>query len=85
MQDRSESESRKLLRRLRDTLAEPGQGQERLDHITRLIAQSMQADVCSIYLFRDRETLELCATHGLKPEAAWAKVWSAASRAPRGW
>tara|TARA_R110002124_G_scaffold133556_3_gene296124 strand:+ start:6799 stop:9048 length:2250 start_codon:yes stop_codon:yes gene_type:complete len=69
MQDRSESESRKLLRRLRDTLAEPGQGQERLDHITRLIAQSMQADVCSIYLFRDRETLELCATHGLKPEA----------------
>ncbi|GAB4259766.1 MAG: phosphoenolpyruvate--protein phosphotransferase [Pararhodobacter sp.] len=69
MQDRSESESRKLLRRLRDTLAEPGQGQERLDRITGLIAESMLTDVCSIYLFRDRDTLELCATRGLNPEA----------------
>jgi len=69
MQDRSESESRRLLRRLRDTLAEPGQGQERLDRITGLIADSMHTDVCSIYLFRDRETLELCATRGLKPES----------------
>ena len=58
MPDRSESESRKLLRRLRDTLAEPGLGQERLDRITGLIAESMQTDVCSIYLFRDRDTLE---------------------------
>ncbi|WP_323035878.1 phosphoenolpyruvate--protein phosphotransferase [Pararhodobacter sp.] len=69
MQDRSESESRKLLRRLRDTLAEPGQGQERLNRITGLIAESMFTDVCSIYLFRDRETLELCATTGLNPSA----------------
>ncbi len=69
MQDRSESESRRLLRRLRDTLAEPGQGQERLDRIVGLIAESMLTDVCSIYLFRDRETLELCATRGLKPES----------------
>ena len=69
MPDRSESESRKLLRRLRDTLAERGQGQERLDRITGLIAESMRADVCSIYLFRDSETLELCATQGLNPEA----------------
>ena len=67
MPDRSESESRKLLRRLRDTLAEPGLGQERLDRITGLIAESMQTDVCSIYLFRDRDTLELCATTGLNP------------------
>ncbi|MCB1409391.1 MAG: hypothetical protein KDK22_07605, partial [Rhodobacteraceae bacterium] len=65
MQDRSESESRRLLRRLRDTLAEPGEGQERLDRITGLIADSMRTDVCSIYLFRDRDTLELCATRGL--------------------
>ncbi len=69
MQDRSESESRRLLRRLRDSLAEPGQGQERLNRITDLIAESMHTDVCSIYLFRDRETLELCATRGLNPEA----------------
>ncbi|MCL4674543.1 MAG: phosphoenolpyruvate--protein phosphotransferase [Pararhodobacter sp.] len=69
MQDRSESESRKLLRKLRDSLAEPGQGQERLDRITGLIADSMHTDVCSIYLFRDRETLELCATTGLNAHA----------------
>jgi phosphotransferase system enzyme I (PtsP) len=29
----------------------------------------MRTEVCSIYLFRDAETLELCATEGLKPEA----------------
>ncbi|MHC0053289.1 phosphoenolpyruvate--protein phosphotransferase [Actibacterium sp. D379-3] len=69
MPDHSESESRKLLRRLRDTLAEPGKGQERLDRITHIIADSMRTEVCSIYLFRDPETLELCATEGLKAEA----------------
>ena len=67
--DRTESESRKLLRRLRDTLAEPGAGQERLDRITHLIADSMGCEVCSIYLFRDEETLELCATEGLRSES----------------
>ncbi len=69
MPERTESESRKLLRRLRDTLAEPGAGQERLDRITHLIADSMRSEVCSIYLFRDDETLELCATEGLNPES----------------
>ena len=67
--ERSETESRKLLRRLRDTLAEPGAGQERLDRIVRLIASSMRCEVCSIYLFRDEDTLELCATEGLKKES----------------
>jgi len=69
MPERTETESRKLLRRLRDTLAERGQGQERLDRITHLIADSIGTEVCSIYLFRDSETLELCATEGLKREA----------------
>ena len=66
MPDRTESISRKLLKRLRDSLAEKGAGQERLDRITRLIAGSMSTQVCSIYLFRDDDTLELCATEGLK-------------------
>ncbi len=65
----TESESRKLLRRLRAALAEGGVGQERLDRITHLIADSMHTEVCSIYLFRDNDTLELCATEGLRPEA----------------
>jgi phosphotransferase system enzyme I (PtsP) len=69
MPERSETESRKLLRRLRDTLAERGQGQERLDRITHLIADSIGTEVCSIYLFRDPETLELCATEGLNRAA----------------
>jgi phosphotransferase system enzyme I (PtsP) len=69
MPERAESESRKLLRRLRDTLAEAGAGQERLDRITHLIADSIGCEVCSIYLFRDDETLELCATQGLKKES----------------
>ncbi len=67
MPERSESDSRKLLKRLRDSLAERGEGQERLDRITHLIADSMGTEVCSIYLFRDDETLELCATEGLLP------------------
>ncbi len=62
-------ESRVLLKRLRDALAEAGEGQERLDRIVTMIAESMVAEVCSIYLRRDTETLELCATQGLNPDA----------------
>ncbi|WP_224825209.1 phosphoenolpyruvate--protein phosphotransferase [Cognatishimia sp. MH4019] len=69
MPERLETQSRKLLQRLRDTLAEDSAGQARLDRITHLIADSMRTEVCSIYLFRDPETLELCATEGLNPEA----------------
>ncbi len=69
MPDRSESDSRKLLRRLRDTLATKSEGQVRLDRIVNLIAESMRTEVCSIYLFRDADTLELCATQGLKAES----------------
>ena len=69
MVERKESDSRKLLRRLRDVLAIPARGQDRLDRITGLIAENMQTEVCSIYLFRDPETLELCATQGLKKAA----------------
>ena len=69
MPERKESDSRKLLLRLRETLAAPGGGQHRLDQITHHIADSMGTQVCSIYLFRDPDTLELCATEGLKPES----------------
>jgi phosphotransferase system enzyme I (PtsP) len=69
MAERTESESRKLLGRLRDALAESSAGQARLDRITHLIADSMQTEVCSIYLFRDAETLELCANQGFNPDS----------------
>ena len=64
-----ESDSRKLLGHLREALAEDSAGQERLDRVTTIIASSMGAEVCSIYLLRDAETLELCATEGLNPDA----------------
>jgi phosphotransferase system enzyme I (PtsP) len=50
-------------------MADKAAGQERLDKITHLTADSMGTEVCSIYLFRDDETLELCATQGLNPES----------------
>lgn len=43
--------------------------QERLDTVVRIIAQSMVAEVCSIYLRRASGELELFATQGLKPDA----------------
>lgn len=61
--------SRSLLKRLQETLATSVAGQERLDHITRIIADSMHTEVCSIYLLTDQNTLELCATFGLRTEA----------------
>jgi phosphotransferase system enzyme I (PtsP) len=62
-------DSRVLLRRLRDTLAEGGGGQERLDRIVSLIAKGLVAEVCSVYLRREENWLELCATEGLNPGA----------------
>ncbi|TNJ48600.1 phosphoenolpyruvate--protein phosphotransferase [Phaeobacter sp. B1627] len=69
MVENTESESRKLLGRLREAMAGDVAGQARLDKITQLIADSMGTEVCSIYLFRDEETLELCATEGLNRES----------------
>ncbi|WP_299369331.1 phosphoenolpyruvate--protein phosphotransferase [uncultured Tateyamaria sp.] len=69
MVERIETESRKLLGRLRDAMAGDDPGQARLDKITHLIADSIGCEVCSIYLFRDEETLELCATEGLNADA----------------
>ncbi|MEM7242236.1 MAG: phosphoenolpyruvate--protein phosphotransferase [Pseudomonadota bacterium] len=60
---------RDLLRRLRETMADDKGGQARLDQIVDLVSDAMETEVCSIYLRRDRQTLELCATEGLKKEA----------------
>ena len=60
---------RRLLRRLRGIMAGLGSAQERLDHIVRVIAAEMVAEVCSAYVMRAGEVLELFATEGLRPEA----------------
>ena len=62
-------DSRSLLGRLRDLLAESEGAQTRLDRLTAEVAHSMRTEVCSIYLLRDAETLELCATEGLNTAA----------------
>jgi phosphotransferase system, enzyme I, PtsP len=65
----SEPALRVMARRLREIMAEPGDGQERLDKIVRLISGLMVAEVCSIYFKRQDGSLELFATEGLNPEA----------------
>ena len=61
--------ARSLLRKLRDIMAAGGPAQARLDRIVRLIAAELVAEVCSIYVMRAGEVLELFATEGLKQEA----------------
>ena len=60
---------RVLLRRLREIMAEPISAQTRLDKIVTQIAANMVAEVCSCYVLRSDNVLELFATEGLKREA----------------
>jgi phosphotransferase system enzyme I (PtsP) len=50
-------------------MAEPETAQKRLNKITTLIAANMVAEVCSIYVMRPGDVLELYATEGLKQES----------------
>ncbi len=65
------STSRLLLNRLRQMMAGTGSPRERLDAVVTLIANTMVADVCSIYLRSSAEALELVATEGLLAEAVF--------------
>ncbi|HEX4080627.1 MAG TPA: phosphoenolpyruvate--protein phosphotransferase [Rhizomicrobium sp.] len=56
---------RLLLRRLREIMAERSSAQTRLDRLVSVIAANMVAEVCSIYLRRAGNALELFATEGL--------------------
>ncbi|MBL6761886.1 MAG: phosphoenolpyruvate--protein phosphotransferase [PS1 clade bacterium] len=55
-------------------MADGGDRQERLDKIVQLIATSMNTAVCSVYLRRGRDGLELCATEGLNPDSVHKTV-----------
>jgi phosphotransferase system, enzyme I, PtsP len=61
--------SRRLLARLRDVMAGSGTAQSRLDKIVKLIAAEVVAEVCSCYVSRPGDVLELFATIGLNPDA----------------
>ena len=58
-----------MLRRLRDVMARSSPDQDRLARITDIVAAEMAAEVCSIYMRRPDNDLELCATFGLNPGA----------------
>ena len=60
---------RLLLRRLREISAESVSAQTRLDKIVIQIAANMVAEVCSVYVLRADQRLELFATEGLNREA----------------
>jgi len=65
----SEPALRVIMRGLRAIMAEPADGQTRLNRIVRQIAGVMVAEVCSIYLKRQDGSLELFATEGLNASA----------------
>ena len=64
-----ETGPRILLKRLREVMAESLGAQEKLDKTVNHIAANMVADVCSVYILRSGDILELYATKGLNPEA----------------
>jgi phosphotransferase system enzyme I (PtsP) len=60
------STPRRLLARLRDLMA---RGTAPMPELVRLVAAELVSEVCSIYVMRPGEVLELAATEGLRPEA----------------
>ncbi|MEK9722808.1 MAG: phosphoenolpyruvate-utilizing N-terminal domain-containing protein [Rhodospirillaceae bacterium] len=63
------SAPRRLLARVRDVMAGKDPAQQRLDQVVKIIAADMVAEVCSIYVRRGGNRLELFATQGLRPDA----------------
>ncbi len=62
------SSARLILTRLHEIMASRTHAQHKLDRVVGIIADSLDSEVCSIYLLRGG-ALELFATHGLNPEA----------------
>ncbi len=60
---------RRLLARMRDVMAGSGAAEARLAEIVEILASDMVAEVCSVYVRRAGDMLELFATQGLNPEA----------------
>ena len=60
------STPRRLLARLRDLMA---RGTAPMPELVRLVAAELVSEVCSIYVMRPGEVLELAATEGLRAEA----------------
>lgn len=69
MQGSLPSNQRRLLARVRDVMAGGGAADERLRQVVAAIAADMVTEVCSLYVRRAGDVLELFATQGLKEES----------------
>ena len=58
-----------FLRKVRDVMGSSDASQDRLNHLVEVIASEFSSDVCSIYLLRAGDVLELFATYGLSSDA----------------
>lgn len=61
--------SRQLLKNLRDIIGRYPDPRERLQQVVKSIAVGMAVEVCSVYIKRPGDLLELFATQGLNPAA----------------
>lgn len=66
---RSPAAPRKLLSRLRSVMSADATSETRLKLVTDIVATDLVAEVCSVYIMRAGEVLELFATKGLKADA----------------
>ncbi len=55
-----------LLRQIRDVMAQDASAQVRLDRVVKIIAEGFASEVCSVYLLRAGDIMELFASEGLK-------------------
>ena len=62
------SSARQILTRLHEAMASRANAQRKLDKVVQIIGESLDSEVCSIYLLREG-ALELFATQGLNPAA----------------
>jgi phosphotransferase system enzyme I (PtsP) len=62
------SSARLILTRLHEIMASRTSAQRKLDQVVEIVGESLDSEVCSIYLLRDN-ALELFATRGLNPDA----------------
>ncbi|WP_209346887.1 phosphoenolpyruvate--protein phosphotransferase [Pontixanthobacter sp. CEM42] len=60
--------ARQILTQLHEIMASRTHAQGKLDRVVNIIAESLDSEVCSIYLLRE-QMLELFATHGLNKSA----------------
>ena len=60
---------RQVMKDLRALTVREMSPEERLDRIVAMVAQKLQVDVCSCYIARPGDILELCATFGLDKKA----------------